>query len=78
MSANDAWCAAPKQTALLQLVLGIHDRALELLRRGVPAADIEQVDLSDAVRVRDRVGADDAAGVEAVGRALGERLEALG
>ena len=78
LSANDAWCAAPKQAALLQLVLGLHDHALELVSRGVPAADIEQLDLSDAVRARDRVGADDAAAVEAVGRALGERLEALG
>jgi len=77
LSDNDAWCAAPKQAALLELVLALHDQAMGLVGRGVPAAHIEDLDLSDAVRARDRVAAGDAAGVDAIRGALVARLEAL-
>jgi V/A-type H+-transporting ATPase subunit A len=77
LSANDAWCAAPKQAALLELVLAVHDRAIELVGRGVPAAHIEAVDLSDAARARDRAGPDDAEAVDQIREALLARLEAL-
>jgi V/A-type H+-transporting ATPase subunit A len=78
LSANDARCAAAKHAALLELVLALHDRAIELVGRGVPAAHIEEVDLSPAVRARDAVGPEDAAGVQAIRRSLEARLEALG
>jgi V/A-type H+-transporting ATPase subunit A len=78
LSANDAWSAAPKQAALLSMVLSIHDRAIELTRHGVPAARIEQVDFSPAVRARDRVGPDDPAGVDAIRDELLQRMESLG
>jgi V/A-type H+/Na+-transporting ATPase subunit A len=77
LSANDAWCAGAKQAALLALVLALHDRALELVERGVSAERIEALDLSDAVRARDRVGPDDADGVERIRDELLERLGAI-
>jgi V/A-type H+-transporting ATPase subunit A len=76
LSDNDAWCAAPKQAALLDLVLALHDRAVDLVGRGVPAARLEEVDLSPVVRVRDEVGPEDAAGVAAVRAELEQRLDA--
>jgi len=77
LSENDAWCAPDKQAALLAMVLDLHDRGLDLVRRGVPAAHIEELDLSAAARVRDRVGADDDAAVRAVRDELLARMEAL-
>lgn len=78
LSANDAWCAPGKQTALLTLVLDLHDAALKLVRAGVPATAVEELDMSAAVRARDRVGPDDAAGVERIRDELLERLRSLG
>ncbi len=66
LSELDTWCAPGKQSALLEMVLDLHDRSLDLIRQGVPAAELEEVDLSDAVRARDRVGPDDAAGVREI------------
>jgi V/A-type H+/Na+-transporting ATPase subunit A len=77
LSDNDAWSGPAKQAALLAMVLDLHDRATDLVRRGVPAARVEELDLSPAARARDRVGADDAAGVHAVRGDLLARMEAL-
>jgi V/A-type H+-transporting ATPase subunit A len=77
LSANDAWSAPAKQAALLGMVLAIHDRAADLIERGVAGARIVELDYSDAARARDRVPGDDAAGVDAVRDALLERMEAL-
>lgn len=77
LSPNDARCGPAKQAALLELVLALHDRALALVRRGVAVAAIERLDLSPAVRARDAVGPDDAAGVEAIRDELLASLEAL-
>ena len=63
LSANDTWCSPGKQAALLAMVLDIEARAGELVRRGVPAGRIEELDLSDAVRVRDLAGPEDVASV---------------
>ena len=63
LSENDAWCAPAKQAALLAMVLDLHERAIELVARGVAAARIEELDLSDAARARDRVGPEDAGAV---------------
>jgi hypothetical protein len=43
----------------------------------VPAERIEALDLSDAVRARDRVGPDDAAGVQRIRDELLEQLGAV-
>jgi V/A-type H+/Na+-transporting ATPase subunit A len=77
LSANDAWAGAAKQAALLAMVLAIHDRAVDLTHRGVPGARIEELDFSDAARARDRVGPEDADGVDAIREALLARMEAL-
>lgn len=77
LSANDAWSAPAKQAALLAMVLDLHDRAIDLVRRGVPGARIEALDLAAAVRARDRIGPSDAGGVRAVRDELLARMEAL-
>jgi V/A-type H+-transporting ATPase subunit A len=77
VSANDAYCTPAKQRALLELVLAIHDRSLELLAAGVAAAAIEEVDFSPATRAREVTSPDGAEAVAATGRELLERLEAL-
>ena len=74
LSANDADCAPAKQLALLELVLAVYDRCLDLVARGVSPAVIEQLDLAGVSRVRDEVGPQDAAGVD---RRRGEVLAAL-
>jgi V/A-type H+-transporting ATPase subunit A len=78
LSANDAWSAPAKQAALLGMVLDLHDRAATLAGHGVPVERIETLDLSDAARVRDRVGPADATGVAAARDRLLSRLDALG
>jgi V/A-type H+-transporting ATPase subunit A len=77
LSPNDSYCESAKQAALLDMVLALHDRFLRLLEQGVPAERIEEVDLAEAARVRDRAGPSDAEAVDAVRDALLARLEAL-
>ena len=77
LSDNDAWAGAAKQAALLAMVLAIHDRAIDLTHRGVPGARIEELDFSDAARARDRVGPEDAHGVDVIRDALLARMEEL-
>jgi V/A-type H+-transporting ATPase subunit A len=74
-SANDAYCAAPKQQALLDLVLGVHERCLELLDRGVPFSKLAEVDLSAVTRARDDTPPAGDAEVRAVGERIGFLLE---
>lgn len=66
LSVNDAYCDPAKQAALLDMVLAMHDRFLELLDEGVPASRIEEVDLSEATRVRDEAPPGDVEAVETV------------
>jgi V/A-type H+-transporting ATPase subunit A len=75
LSPNDATCAPAKQAALLDLVLALHERFRSLLERGVSAARIEEVDLSEAARAREAGGPADVESVEAV---RGRLLAALG
>ena len=74
LSANDAFCTPAKQDALLQLVLDIDERCLELVAAGVPASRIEEVDLSPVTRARDATRADGAEQVEKIGRSQLVRL----
>jgi V/A-type H+-transporting ATPase subunit A len=78
LSDRDAWSSPAKQSALLGMVLDLHERAVGLLGRGVAATRIEELDLSEAVRARDLVGPEDAAGVAAIRDHLLAHLEALG
>lgn len=70
LSGHDAYCAPGKQDALLELVLAVHRRSLDLVAAGVPAARIEEADLSSATRARDVTPPD---GVEEV-REIEQRL----
>ena len=75
LSPNDASCAPAKQSALLELVLAVHDRSLRLVEGGLSAAAIEERDLSALSRARDEVGADDAAGVARIREQILATLE---
>ena len=75
LSPNDATCGPAKQSALLGLVLDIYDRCLSLLQMGVPPSSLEELDLSDVVRLRDEVGPDDDGAVTARGAEILARLE---
>ena len=77
LSPNDAFCDPRKQAALLDAVLQVHQRCLELVRAGVPVSLIEEVDMSSLSRAKD---ADAPAETAAADRAREEvlaRLEAL-
>ena len=65
-SPNDAYCSEAKQQALLEMVLQIYDRLLELCAAGLAAARIEEIDLSAAVGAAEAGPADDAASVHRV------------
>jgi V/A-type H+-transporting ATPase subunit A len=75
LSPNDAYCSAAKQTALLDLVLGVHERLGELVGRGVSASRLESLDLSEVVQARDTALPDGAGEVEAVAARTLARLE---
>jgi V/A-type H+-transporting ATPase subunit A len=78
VSENDAYCEPAKQAELLVLVLAIHDRCQELAAQGVSLAAIEEVDLSEVVRIRDEAPPDGAADVAALRQRILTRLGALG
>ena len=77
LNPNDTYSAPSKQDALLELVLRVHDRCLQLLASGVPYASLEGIDLSAVTRAKDVAGPDDAAAVRAVGDRMDEVLEGL-
>jgi V/A-type H+/Na+-transporting ATPase subunit A len=77
LSENDTYCAPSKQEALLELVLGVHERCAGLLDRGVPFAALEQVDLSPIRRARDETPPAGADEVRAVGERVGGLLESI-
>ena len=66
LSTNDVSCSPEKQSALLQMVLGVYDHCLQLVAADRPPATIEQQDFSALFHARDDVAADDAAGVTRV------------
>jgi V/A-type H+/Na+-transporting ATPase subunit A len=77
LSAQDAFCGEAKAVALVDLVLDVIDACEDAVMRGVPAATIEEFDLSPVVRARELVGPDDAAGLGPVRDAVLARLEQL-
>jgi V/A-type H+-transporting ATPase subunit A len=74
MSAVDSVSAAPRSAALIAMLLDVVDACQRLVEHGVPAASVEEVDFSPAVRAREEVGADD---VEAVAARRDEVLARL-
>jgi len=75
LSENDAYCSPAKQSALLEMVLAVHDRCLALVEGGLPASAVEEFDLASVTRARDETGPDDAEGVN---RLRDEVLERIG
>jgi V/A-type H+-transporting ATPase subunit A len=65
LSVHDAASTPAKGAALMDAVLGVHDRCQELVETGVLASVIEEVDFGPLVRARDDSGPDDAAAVRA-------------
>ncbi len=77
LSANDAYCSPAKGSALLSMVLDVADACDGLVRRGVAATTIEELDLSRVVRTREETGPDDVDGVRARRDQVLAALEAL-
>lgn len=63
LSVNDASCPPERQAALLDLVLSVLDRCIELVGSGVPPSVIESADLAAVTRARDEIAPDDATGL---------------
>ncbi len=63
LSENDAYCGPDKQSALLELVLGVCDRCLGLIEAGLPVSAVEEFDFAPVTRARDATGPDDAQAV---------------
>ena len=77
LSENDGHCAPAKQAALLDMVLGVADRCLSLVERGVPPATLETHDFAALVRVREDCPPDDAGAPRRVLEATLADLERL-
>jgi V/A-type H+/Na+-transporting ATPase subunit A len=77
LSTNDGYCQPAKASALLELVLRIHDRCLELVEHGVSVAAIEDVDFSPVTRARDTTPPGAVDEVESVFLTVAGGLEAL-
>jgi len=63
LSQNDGYASPPKQAAIGDAVLAVHDRCLDLISQGVPASLLEEVDFSALIRARDAAGPADIATV---------------
>ncbi|MFP4634420.1 MAG: V-type ATP synthase subunit A [Nitriliruptoraceae bacterium] len=72
---HDAYSGPDKERALVEAVLAIHERALDLHERGVPASIIEEVDLSPILRVREQAAPDQAQPIEDARDRVLARLE---
>jgi len=77
LSANDGFCSAGKGAALLEMVLDVMDACQRLVKRGVAASTIEQMDLTAVTRAREETGPADAVGVASRCREILNRLEEL-
>lgn len=77
LSDNDAYSSAKKNRALVDAVLALRDRMTALVGEGVPAAMIEEVDLSPVLRARERAAPDDGETVNDARDEVLERLEKL-
>lgn len=77
LSANDAYSAPEKTSALAEAALTVVARCRELVGSGLPAAAVEEADFAPLLRARDEVGPHDAAGVAARRDAVLSRLGEL-
>jgi V/A-type H+-transporting ATPase subunit A len=65
LSAHDASSTPDKTAALVDALLSVVDALLAAVRTGVPAGDVERLDLTPFVRAREETAPDDATGVHA-------------
>ncbi len=65
-SPDDAYCGEAKQEALVEMVLAIRQRLIELVDAGVAADRLEQLDLARVSAARESGGPEDVAAVTAV------------
>jgi V/A-type H+-transporting ATPase subunit A len=77
LSPNDGHCSPNKQAALMDAVLQVHDRCLDLIRASVPASLIQEIDMSPLMRAKDAAGPHDVAVVTDARDRVLARLEAL-
>ncbi|HEX3003327.1 MAG TPA: V-type ATP synthase subunit A [Angustibacter sp.] len=80
LSAADARCGPERAAALVDAVLDVVDTCDALVARGVPAAAVEEVDLTPVVRARELPGGESAQALSAIGAArdaVRHRLEEL-
>jgi V/A-type H+/Na+-transporting ATPase subunit A len=77
LSDDDAYCAPAKQAALLDAVMQVHGRCEELVRGGVPASMIEELDMSPLVRAKEDGPPDDTGAAAAARDRVLALLEAL-
>ena len=77
LSANDAYCSPSKQAALMEAVLQVHHRCLDLVHRGVPVSLIEEVDMSSLARAKELGGPDDTTAAVTASEEVLERLEMI-
>jgi len=77
LSENDAYCGPEKQSALLELVLVVSDRCLELIEAGLPVSTVEEFDFAAVTRARDATRPDDAQAVLQVRREVLAGLDGL-
>lgn len=59
LSETDAYCSPAKTAALVEAVLSVLDRCMELVAEDVPAARIEALDFGPLIRVREATGPGD-------------------
>jgi V/A-type H+-transporting ATPase subunit A len=78
MSDDDAYCGEAKQQALLEMILAIHERFLELVDHGVSAERLDGLDLARVSAARESGGADDVAAVTAIRDSALATLKGLG
>jgi V/A-type H+-transporting ATPase subunit A len=78
MSEDDAYCGEAKQQALLEMILAIHERFLELVDHGVSAQRLDELDLARVSAARESGGAEDVAAVTAIRDSVLATLKALG
>ncbi len=77
LSPTDSYSPPEKQSALLALVLAVHDRCRRLHERGVAIERIEAADLSDVVHARDATPVDGAGEVDGIRERVLAGLEEL-
>nr|WP_200942126.1 V-type ATP synthase subunit A [Angustibacter sp. Root456] len=80
LSVTDARCGAERAAALVEAVLDVVDTCHALVARGVPAAAVEEVDLTSILRARELPGGETAEALSAIAAARDvvlRRLEEL-